>query len=129
MSATATHPAASPQLYGLKALRIFVVVGVVALAVALFAGATAIFNVLVFVLFAVLWLCFAAALVFAPAELDELWRRYRRRTVVVQALGWLLFLPLSAALFVWELRWQASLRLVLVLAIAAANLFMFFPRS
>jgi hypothetical protein len=129
MSATATHPAASPQLYGLKALRIFVVAGVVALAVALFAGATAVFNVLVFVLFAVLWLCFAAALVFAPEELDELWHGYRRRNVVVQALGWLLFLPLTAALFVWERRWQASMRLALVLAIAVVNLLMFFPRG
>jgi hypothetical protein len=85
--------------------------------------------VLVLVLFAVLWLCFAAALVFAPAELDELWRGYRRRNVVVQALGWLLFLPLAAALFVWERRWQARLRLALVLAIAALNLLMFFPRG
>jgi hypothetical protein len=104
VNAAATQPAARPELYGLKALRIFVVVGVVGLVAALFAGATAIFNVLVLVLFAVLWLCFAAALVFAPAELDELWRGYRRRNVVVQALGWLLFLPLTAALFVWERR-------------------------
>jgi hypothetical protein len=129
MSATATQPAASPQLHGLKALRIFVLVGVVALAAALFAGATAVFNVLVFVVFAVLWLCFAAALVLAPAELDELWRGYRRRNVVVQALGWLPFLPLTAALFVWERRWQTSVRLVLVLAIAALNLFTFFPHG
>jgi hypothetical protein len=128
MSATATQPAVGPQLHGLKALRIFVLVGVVALAAALFAGATAVFNVLVFVVFAVLWLCFAAALVFAPAELDELWRGYRRN-VVLQALGWLLFLPLTAALFVWERRWQTSLRLVLVLAIAAVNLFTFFPHG
>jgi hypothetical protein len=129
MSAAATQPAASPQLYGLKALRIFVAAGVVALAAALFVGATAVFNVLVFVLFAVLWLRFAAALVFAPSELDELWRGYRRRNVVVQALGWLLFLPLTAALLVWERRWQASLRLALVFSIAAVNLFMFFPRG
>jgi hypothetical protein len=129
MSAAVTQPATSPQQYGIRALRIFVVIGVVALAAALFAGATAVFNVLVFVVFAVLWLCFAAVLVFAPAELDELWRGYRRRTVVVQAVGWLLFLPLTAALFVWGRRWQASLRLALVLAIAAVNLFMFFPRG
>jgi hypothetical protein len=129
MSATATQPAASSQLHGLRALGVFVAVGIVALTAALFAGQTGVFNVLVFVVFAVLWLCFAAAAVLAPAELDELWQGYRRRNVVVQALGWLLFLPLTAALFVWERRWQVGLRLVIVLAIAGVNLLMFFPRG
>lgn len=129
MSATATQPAASSQLHGLKALGVFVAVGAVALVAALFAGANGAFNLLVFVVFAVLWLCFAAALVLAPAELDELWRGYRRQSVVVQALGWLLFMPLTAALFVWERRGQFVLRLVIVLAIAGVNLLMFFPRS
>lgn len=127
MSAAATQPATSARLHGLRALRIFVTAGIVALAAALFAGATAAFNVLVFVLFAVLWLCFAAALVLSPAELDELWRLYRRQNVVVQALGWVLFLPLTAGLFVWERRWHAGVRLVLVLVIAAVNLLTFFP--
>jgi hypothetical protein len=110
-------------------LGVFVLIGVVALAAALLAGATGVFNVLVFLVFGVLWLCFAAALLFAPADLDALWRNFRQRNVVLQALGWLLFLPLVAALFVWERRWQVAVRLVLVLAIAALNLFMFFPRG
>jgi hypothetical protein len=116
-------------VHGLKTLGIFVLVGVVALAAALVVGASGVFNVLVFLVFGVLWLCFAAALVFAPADLDALWRNFRQRNVVVQTLGWLLFLPLTAALFIWERRWQVGLRLVLVLAIAALNLFMFFPRG
>jgi succinate-acetate transporter protein len=128
MSATATQPAASPHVPGLKALRIFVGVGAVALAAALATGATGLFNVFVFLFFGALWLCFAAALVFAPADLDALWRSYRRRNLGVQALGWLLFLPLTAALFIWERRWQVAVRLVLVLALAVLNLFMFFPR-
>jgi hypothetical protein len=85
--------------------------------------------VLVFVLFAVLWVCFAAALAFPPGGLDEFWRAYRRRSIVVQAVGWLLFLPLAAALLVWERRWHVGVRLVLVLATAAINLFMFLPRG
>jgi succinate-acetate transporter protein len=129
MSTTATQPAAPPQVHGLKALGVFVGVGVVALAAALVAGATGLFNVLVFLVFGVLWLSFAGALVFAPADLDALWCNYRERNVVVQALGWLLFLPLTAALFIWERRWQVALRSGLVLAIAALNLFMFFPRG
>lgn len=129
MSATATQSAAASQLPGLKALGVFVGVGVVALAAALATGATGVFNVLVFVLFVVLWMCFAAALVRRRAELDEFWRAFRRRGLVVQAVVWLLFLPLAAALFIWERRWQVGVRLVLVLAIAAVNLFMFFPRG
>jgi hypothetical protein len=127
MSATATQPAAGSQLPGLKALGVFVGVGMVALAAALMTGATVVFNVLVFVLFAVLWMCFAAALVLRRAELGELWRAFRRRGLVVQAVMWLLFLPLAAALFIWERRWRVGVRLVLVLSIAAFNLFLFFP--
>jgi hypothetical protein len=129
MNATAAQPAASPQVHGLKALGVFVSVGVVALTAALVAGATGVFNVLVFLFFAVLWLCFAAALLSARGDLDALWGNFRQRNVVVQALGWLFFLPLVAALFVWERRWQVAVRLVLVFAIAALNLFMFVPRG
>ena len=129
MNATATPPPASARPHGPRLLGIFVATGIVALAAALVTGATGVFNVLVFVLFAVLWLCLAAALAFSPAALDELWRAFRGRSVVLQAVGWLLFLPLAAALFVWERRWHPATRLVLVLAIAAANLLMFFPRT
>jgi hypothetical protein len=129
MSATATQPVHRSPLHGLWVLAVFVVVITVGLAAALVTGATGVFNVLVFALFAVLWISFAAALVVAPANLDELWCAYRQRNVVVQTLGWLLFLPLAAALFVWERRWHVSMRLVLVLAIAAVNLFMFLPRG
>jgi hypothetical protein len=130
MSATATRPAPTTSVGpGLRALAIFVVVATVALAAALVTGATGVFNVLVFVLFAVLWLCFAAVLVSRPTRLDEFWWAFRRRSVAVQALGWLLFLPLAAALFIWERRWHVGVRLVLVVGIALVNLFMFFPRG
>jgi hypothetical protein len=129
MSATATRPAPTSVGPGLRALAVFVVVATVALAAALVTGATGVFNVLVFVLFAVLWLCLAAAHVASPTQLDEFWRAFRRRSVAVQALGWLLLLPLAAALFIWERRWHVGVRLVLVLGIALVNLFMFFPRG
>jgi hypothetical protein len=128
MSATAAQPAASPQIHGLRALGVFVLVGVVSLAAALLAGATGVFNVLVFLVFAVLWLCFAAAPLFAPADLDALWGNFRQRNLVVQRLGWLLFYRSWLRCF-WERRWQVAVRLVLVFAIAALNLFMFFPRG
>jgi hypothetical protein len=129
VSATATQQAQASPVHGLRVLGLFVAVAMVGLSAALVTGATGVFNVLVFVLFAVLWLCLATALVFAPASLDDFWRAFRRRSTVVQVLGWLLFLPLAAALFVWQRRWRVGLRLVLVLAIAAVNLFMFLPRG
>jgi hypothetical protein len=129
MSATAPQPAPTPLTGGPRLLAAFVVVGTIALAVALVSGATGIFNALVFVLFAVLWLSFAAALALQPAALDDLWGAYRRRSALAQALGWLLFLPLVFALSVWERRWNPGVRLLLVLAIATVNLLMFFPRG
>jgi hypothetical protein len=71
MSATAAQAAKGSQEHGLRVLEVFVGVATVALAAALVTGANGLFNVLVFVLFALLWVCFAAALVFAPARLDE----------------------------------------------------------
>jgi hypothetical protein len=129
MSAAAPQPAPSHLTGSPRLLAAFVVAATIALAVALVTGATGIFNALVFMLFAVLWISFAAALAMRPAELDDLWGAYRRRSALAQALGWLLFLPLVLALFVWERRWHPGVRLLLVLAIATANLFMFFPRG
>jgi hypothetical protein len=129
MSATATQQAQASPVHGLRVLGVFIAVAILGLAAALVTGATGVFNVLVFVLFAVLWLRLGTALAFAPASLDEFWHAFRRRSMVVQALGWLLFLPLAAALFVWERRWPVGVRLVLVLTLAAVNLFMFLPRG
>jgi hypothetical protein len=111
------------------ALAAFVVIAGIGLGIALIAGATAVFNVLVFVLFAVLWLSFAAALVLSPGTLDEIWRQTRRLPLIVQAVVWLLFLPLMIGLWIWEREWSLVVRLVLVLGIGFANIFMFLPRS
>ena len=64
MNATATRPVFTAEGTGLRASAAFVVVATVALAAALVTGATAVFNVLMFVLFAVLWVYFAVALSF-----------------------------------------------------------------
>ncbi|MGZ4386138.1 MAG: hypothetical protein ACXVRZ_13270 [Gaiellaceae bacterium] len=112
----------------LRWLGVFVAVAALVLVAALATGATAVFNVVVFALFAVLWLSFAAALVSSPSMLDSAWSSLRQRHMLVQALAWLLFLPLAAALYVWERGWRAPLRLVIIAAIAGLNLLMFFPR-
>jgi hypothetical protein len=112
----------------LRWLGVFVTVAVVALATPLATGATGVFDVVVFVLFAVLWISFAAAVVSSPRTLDSTWSSFRRRHVLVQALAWLLFLPIAAALYVWERRWRAPLRVTIIAAMAAVNLLMFLPR-
>src|SRR5687767_13469632 len=49
-----------------------------------------------FVLFALLWAAFGYALVARQAGLDETWQTIRSLPLVVQALIWLLFLPVMA---------------------------------
>lgn len=111
------------------ALAGFVVVAALGLGIALFTGATVVFNILVFVLFTVLWCAFAAALVVAPRTLDDIWHIVRALPLIVQGVVWLLFLPLMIGLWMWERSWALPVRLVLVLALAALNVFMFVPRS
>lgn len=112
----------------LRGLAIVVVLAAGGLGIALAAGATFVFNVLVWLLFTVLWLAVLAALAFRPATLDEVWRSLRRRPLVAQAVIWLLFLPIMLGLWIWERAWPSTIRLVLLLAIAAWNVFLFFPR-
>lgn len=111
------------------ALAGFVVVAALGLGIALFTGATVVFNILVFVLFTVLWLAFAAALAATPGTLDDIWHIVRALPLAVQGVVWLLFLPLMIGLWMWERSWALPVRLVLVLALAALNVFMFVPRS
>lgn len=115
-----------PIVRGLSAI---VAVGAVALIVALMAGATVLFNVVVFALFGLLWISFAAALIRAPQTLNDLWYRTRQLPLVIQAIVWLLFLPLMIALWIWVRNWSLPVRLVLVFGMGFTNLFMFLPRS
>lgn len=119
-------PITGPALQG---FAIVVVLAALGLAMALAAGATFVFSVLVWLLFTVLWLAALVAIAISPATLDQVWRSVRRRPLVVQALIWLLFLPIMLGLWIWERAWPSSIRLVLLLAIAAWNVFLFFPRG
>jgi hypothetical protein len=78
--------------------------------------------------FGALWVAFAAALVRDPARLDAAWRRVSAMPIVVQALAWLLFLPLLAGVYVWRRTWPRVARLTLVGGLACWNLLMFLPR-
>jgi hypothetical protein len=113
----------------LTALAVFVAFGGIGLGIALITGATVVFNVLVFTMFAILWIAFVAALAFSPGTLDDLWHQTRRLPLLIQGVVWLLFLPLMIGLWIWERTWSLLIRLVLIIALGVWNVYMFFPLS
>jgi hypothetical protein len=82
-----------------------------------------------FVVFAVIWVAFGAALLWSQGSLDAAWAWVRGLPIVVQGLVWLLFLPAMVGLWIWETSWPIVLRLVLIGGIAGWNLLMFLPRA
>ena len=82
-----------------------------------------------FVLFAVLWVGFGIALVTSQGSLDAAWQWVRALPLVVQAVVWVLFLPVLAALWIWETTWPIVLRLVLVAGLAGWSLLIFLPKA
>lgn len=111
----------------LTGLAAFVGLAAVALVISLVIGATALFNVLVWAVFAVLWAAFAAALVFGPGTLDGIWRQVRALPLPAQAVVWLLLLPVMIGLWIWETSWPVALRLVLVVALGAWTVWFLLP--
>jgi hypothetical protein len=78
--------------------------------------------------FGAIWVAFAAALVREPARIDAAWLRVRSMPLVLQALAWLLFLPVLAGIYVWRTSWPRVARLTLVGSLAGWNLLVFLPR-
>ncbi len=87
------------------------------------------FNVAVFVVFAVLWVAFAWALVAGQGGLDQAWSWIRELPLIFQLIVGVLFLPVVAGLWIWESTWPLVIRLVLVGGLAIFNLYLFFPRD
>jgi hypothetical protein len=85
------------------------------------------FNIFVFVLFAALWAGFAYALIASQGSLDAAWRWITSQHLIVQAVVWLLFLPVVAGLWIWESAWPLVMRLILVAGIGFFNVYLFFP--
>ncbi|HEY3218929.1 MAG TPA: hypothetical protein VGK15_07565 [Candidatus Limnocylindria bacterium] len=81
-----------------------------------------------FLVFAVIWAAFGAAIVVRQGSIDEAWQWTRSLPLLVQGLVWLLFLPVMAGLWIWETTWPIVLRLVLVAGLAWWNLMMFLPK-
>ena len=88
-----------------------------------------IINVGTFAILAALWLGFGTALVFQPSMLDSIWHALRGLPFVVQAVIWLLVLPVAAGLWIWESPWPLWIRLVLVIGLGWITIYTFFPRK
>ena len=82
-----------------------------------------------FVLYGALWVGFGAALVTNPGALDEAWQSVAQLALPIQALVWLLFLPVMAGLWVSGTDWPVVIRLVLIAGLAGWSLLMFVPRK
>ena len=82
-----------------------------------------------FAVFAVVWIAIAVGLVRSAGTVDEAWRTIAGLPLLVQALVWVLFLPVMLGLWVWESSWPIVVRLVLVIGIGGWNLLVFLPRT
>jgi hypothetical protein len=86
-------------------------------------------NGILFAVFLVVWIAFGTALVISQGSLDQAWATVRGLPLVVQAVVWVLFLPVMAGLWIWETSWPLIVRLVLVVGVAGWNLLVFLPRA
>ncbi len=59
------------------------------------------------VIFAMLWVGFAIALVVNREWLDLLWNWVRALPSVAEIIVWVLFLPIMVGLWIWESSWAA----------------------
>jgi hypothetical protein len=82
-----------------------------------------------FGIFALIWIAFGAGLILSQGSLDRAWQAIRGLPLIVQALVWLLFLPVMLGLWIWETTWPLVVRLMLVVGIAGWNLMVFLLRA
>jgi hypothetical protein len=61
--------------------------------------------------------------------LDSVWVTFRGLPWVVQGIVWILVLPVTAGLWIWETPWPLWLRLLLVIGLAWVTIFTFWPRK
>jgi len=86
-------------------------------------------NGILFGIFAIIWIAFAAGLVWSQGSLDQAWTAIRGLPLIIQIVVWVLFLPVMIGLWVWETSWPLIVRLVLVIGVAGWNLLMFLPKA
>ena len=88
-----------------------------------------IINIFAFAVLSLLWLGFAAALLFNRDMLDTTWEAFRSWPFILQFVVGLLVLPVVLGLWIWQISWPLLLRLVLVLGLAWVTVYTFVPRK
>jgi hypothetical protein len=82
-----------------------------------------------FVIFVVLWIGFGAALIWSQGSLDAAWQWVQGLPLIVQAIVWLLLLPVVAGLWIWETTWPFIVRIALVVGLAGWSIWIFLPKA
>ena len=82
-----------------------------------------------FAILSLLWLGFAAALIFNQAILDSVWQALRSLPMFIQVVVWLIVLPVAFGLWIWETSWPLWIRLILVIGLGIATIYTFFPKQ
>jgi hypothetical protein len=85
-------------------------------------------NILAFTVLTLLWLGFGAALLFDRELLPKAWSQFRSWNIFLQLFAALLVLPVVLGLWIWQTRWHAWVRLVLVAGLAWMTEYIFLPR-
>lgn len=85
--------------------------------------------VFAFTVLALLWLAFAYALCFNRAALNSTWQATTRWPVLARVTVALLILPVYAGLWIWQAKWPAWLRLVLIAGLAWVTIYTFYPAA
>ncbi len=85
-------------------------------------------SISAFAILTLLWLGFAAALLFNRAILANAWTSFRKLPLLIQLGLALLVLPVVVGLWIWNTRWPAWLRLMLVIGLAWATISTFMPQ-
>jgi hypothetical protein len=75
-------------------------------------AATRVLSIYAIVIFAVLWVGFAIALVLNPEWLDSLWNWVRSLPIVAEIIVWLVFLPIVVGLWIWTSSWPILVQLL-----------------
>ena len=86
-------------------------------------------NGILFAIFAVIWIAFAAGLIFSQGSVDQAWQTVRGLPLIVQIVVWVVLLPVMVGLWAWETTWPLIVRLVLVVGVAGWNLLIFLPKA
>jgi hypothetical protein len=85
-------------------------------------------SIVAFTVLTLLWLGFGAALLFDRELLAKTWRLFRSWNILIQLFVALLVLPVVLGLWIWQTRWPAWMRLLLVAGLAWMTEYTFFPR-